>query len=152
MPRTKQTARKSTGGKAPRKQLGVQPKLEPQPPSKPTRPSTHWRECRDGPHDDLKPDEFLDPLDTLLGQFEARIVSATEETTDERCFEEIRYAVKKLVLALNKLNELEIWIETGEREDLLEFIDNYIKYAGVDINRLNAEFECDCLADHWRNW
>ncbi|WOO80164.1 uncharacterized protein LOC62_03G003676 [Vanrija pseudolonga] len=124
---TKQTARKVTGGKVPK------PYTPPERPApkKPVRPSTIWRATH---------------------WFELSIAQITAVATDSRCFKKVKWVVKHLVLRLNELNEYEEYIETGEREDLLEYIDDVIAYAGVNIDALNTAFECDCLADNWRDW
>lgn len=128
-------------------------KAEPPPARKtPARPSTRWRAWSDE-DDDRKPDAgFLDHLDALLDLFEARVAQATTSDTDSRCFEHVKTAVEHLVLGLNDLNEGEEYIETGEREDLLEYIDDVIAYAGVDVDALNAASGRCCLADEWRDW
>jgi len=63
------------------------------------------------------------------------------------------------VLALNKVNEQQgragsIGYETGEREELCEYIDASLEESGIDVRALEARREIDHgeIAGNWREW
>jgi len=67
--------------------------------------------------------------------------------------------VQRLVLALNAINEEHvraglIGIETGEREDLCDYINASLEEAGVDLVALEARNGIDRgeIAGRWRDW
>lgn len=103
----------------------------------------------------LYPDEFLKRADVLLTKFVSKIEGASKEANS---FPSIMESVKSLVLALNDLNYSEDFdvtvIETGEREDLCEFIHAVIVSQGFDLTALAAFAKC-CTTDltlQWREW
>jgi len=81
-------------------------------------------------------------FDTLIAKLIALGQNATEKDKVE--------LFKIAVLSLNKLNdEIEGLIETGEREDLCELIDQITIATGMDPkNYANG----DGIADEWRDW
>ncbi|WOO80166.1 Histone H33C [Vanrija pseudolonga] len=142
MARTKQTARKSTGGKAPRKQLA---------PQKPRRPSADWCDSRASEAARLAagellpryawasetyPDAFLEPLDAMLSAFEEDVALAVTTVPELRivC---VYPCIKKLVLSLNTLEK---YISGDEREDLIEYMRKVIEFAGIRSEDMEAEF------------
>lgn len=55
-------------------------------------------------------------------------------------------SVKKLVLALNKLNlKHDLRIETLEREELATFINDVVRATGLDAGNVD-------LTEAWREW
>jgi len=81
-------------------------------------------------------------FDTLINEL-ITIGEAAPEPEKVKCFE-------IAILALNELND-EIYglIETGEREDLCELIDQITLAAGLDP----ADYaDGDGIADQWRDW
>lgn len=76
--------------------------------------------------------KFLDSIITAAGQKKANGIYA---------------AVKKLVLSMNKLNEkYEGFIETLEREELVDYINKAVKLTGFTIDK-----EVD-VTEEWREW
>jgi hypothetical protein len=65
-------------------------------------------------------------------------------------------AIEALVITLNEINDDfdGAVIETGEREEFCEFIDQVVLAHGIDIGALAAANDCDPaeLTDQWRDW
>jgi hypothetical protein len=55
-------------------------------------------------------------------------------------------AVKKLVLSINKLNKKTRFIETGEREEFVTYIQKAVKLAGMNVKKGTD------LTSEWREW
>jgi hypothetical protein len=58
-------------------------------------------------------------------------------------------------MALNAIDEEHgSRIETGEREELCEYIDDVLTDAGIDVGGLTARRDIDRaeLTDEWREW
>ncbi len=67
--------------------------------------------------------------------------------------------VQRLVLALNAINEQQeraglIGVETGEREELCDYINASLEESGVDLVALEARNGIDRgeIAGRWRDW
>jgi hypothetical protein len=67
--------------------------------------------------------------------------------------------VKRVVLALNRVNELQvstgqIGIETDERDDLCVYIDESLRECEIDVDALTARngMESGEIAGRWRTW
>jgi hypothetical protein len=103
--------------------------------------------------DRLFPDAFLDRTETLLKEFVASVDQCSSSASD---FPKVMRSVETLVVALNKVNEDfdHGVIETDEREELCEFIDEVIVARGIDIEALAAAQNCDPyeITDQWREW
>lgn len=103
--------------------------------------------------DELFPDDFIARVDILLKAFAEAIDQCATTASD---FPRVMQSIQTLVLALNTVNEdfNEEVIETGEREDLCEFIDAVIIGRGIDIEALAAAQGCRRyeLTDEWRDW
>lgn len=82
----------------------------------------------------------IDETDRVLSQFIENLAIATKEKKANK----ILSAVKKVVLALNKLEEKFSHIETDEREELCSFILDAVENTG---------FQCNYdLTEEWREW
>lgn len=101
----------------------------------------------------LFPDEFIDRTDTALKLFVANISNCSPHQDD---YPKVRNAIKSLVLDLNKINDDfdGSVIETGEREEICDFIDDVIVAHGIDIDAYAEYLDCGRyeLADEWRDW
>ena len=99
----------------------------------------------------LFPVEMLDRTDVVLAAFEDE-VSRLQRSTDEQVFA----VVERVVVALNTVNEAfdGSAYETGEREQLCDYIDSVLTDAGVDIPALTARHGLRryALTDRWRDW
>lgn len=77
-------------------------------------------------------------LDSLIDNLEKLGANPHEE--------EILKIVKEVVIKLNELNEqYDDYIETGEREDLWEFIDAAARTAGLNTDGKD-------ITEDWREW
>ncbi|SCL32403.1 hypothetical protein GA0074692_3306 [Micromonospora pallida] len=97
----------------------------------------------------LWPEAFTAAVDAALAAYEAEVRSLVSPT-DEQVFA----SVERVVTALNAIDEPYGAIETGEREELCEYVDAVLTAAGVDVGELTARhglhrFE---LTDRWRDW
>lgn len=95
----------------------------------------------------LWPQEFIEAVDAALTAYEREVESLPAKTD-----EAIWAAVERVVLALNAADEA--CIETDEREDLCEYIDQVLAAEGVDVGALTARrgFSRHELTDQWRDW
>jgi hypothetical protein len=128
-----------------------------------TRPTERWRRETGNQQDavaagkisadeawapQLWPPDFTAAVDAALDAFE-------RETTDDwdPSDENVWNLVEQVVLALNHADG-EGHIETGEREELCEYIDQALTAAGVDVRGLTARrgIERAELTDKWRDW
>ena len=97
---------------------------------------------------------MIERTDSALVEFEREL-----PTIDQRSDEAIWDLVRRLVLTLNEIDEVEVsrgggGYETGEREDLCEYIDLSLTEAGVDLDGLAARQNIDRseITDKWRMW
>ncbi|TDO42313.1 hypothetical protein C8E87_6081 [Paractinoplanes brasiliensis] len=81
----------------------------------------------------LWPPAFTAAVDTVLAAYE-RDVAALDTASDEA----IWTAVETVVVGLNTADEPFGAIETGEREQLAEYVDAVLTDAGVDVAALTA--------------
>jgi hypothetical protein len=97
----------------------------------------------------LWPSDFTAAVDTVLAAYE-RDVAATDRTSDEAVWA----TVQTVVVGLNEADEQFGAIETGEREELAEYIDAVLTNSGVDVAALTARSGRDRgeLTDAWRDW
>ncbi|MGW6704152.1 hypothetical protein ACWGDE_04570 [Streptomyces sp. NPDC054956] len=128
------------------------------------RPTTSWREgvaseaeqLAAGTLDpdcacmaELFPHELLVATDAVLDSFEAELVGLSSAADAE-----VFAVVKRVVLALNAVDEVHSGYETGEREALCAYIDEALTEHGVDVVALTARHGLGRheLTDEWRNW
>ncbi|GAA3349143.1 hypothetical protein GCM10020358_70210 [Amorphoplanes nipponensis] len=97
----------------------------------------------------LWPAEATAAIDAVLAAYE-REIQSLPAVTDEAVWA----AVERVVLALNAVDEESAVIETGEREDLCEYIDAVLTEAGVDVAALTGRRDLHRgeLTDGWRDW
>ncbi|MCT9005917.1 hypothetical protein [Streptomyces rhizosphaerihabitans] len=99
----------------------------------------------------LFPDELLKATDAVLDTFEGE-VRRLGEAEDEQ----VLAVVERVVLALNAVNDAHGRgaYETGEREQLCDYIDRSLTEHGVDIVALTARHGLGRyeLTDEWRTW
>lgn len=99
--------------------------------------------------DELWPSDFVAAVDVALDSYEAAVRSFRSPSDDD-----IFRAVQHVVVALNDINEEHEAIETGEREELCEYIDAVLTEAGIDVQALTSRRGIDRaeLTDLWRDW
>lgn len=107
------------------------------------------------PHDDafaprLWPAAFTAAADAALADYEAAVARTGPDAPDE----ELWALVEGVVTALNAVDEEHQAIETGEREELAEYVDDVLTAAGVDVGALTARRGTgrEELTDRWRDW
>ncbi|MEU4476750.1 hypothetical protein AB0F68_01580 [Micromonospora sp. NPDC023966] len=99
---------------------------------------------------DLWPEAFIAAVDTALDAYEADVRSFSSPPDDK-----VFASVKRVVMALNAIDEEHgSRIETGEREELCEYIDDVLTDAGIDADGLTSRRNIDRaeLTDEWRDW
>ncbi|MFJ6833697.1 hypothetical protein [Streptomyces sp. NPDC091209] len=100
---------------------------------------------------ELFPDELLTATDAVLDTFEGEIPRLGEAADDQ-----VLAVVERVVLALNAVNDAHDRraYETGEREQLCDYIDQSLTEHGVDIAALTARHGLGRyeLTDEWRTW
>lgn len=99
----------------------------------------------------LFPEELLAATDAVLDTFETE-VQGLSEAADAQVFA----VVERVVLALNAVNDAlnGSAFETGEREELCDYIDEALTEQGVDVIALTARHGLGRyqLTDKWRRW
>ena len=99
----------------------------------------------------LWPESLLNSTDAALTGFEDNLRTLTSPS-DEDVFD----AVKSLILALNQINAQHggAGYETGEREELCDYIDASLSESGIDVEALAARKNIGRweITDRWRQW
>lgn len=105
-------------------------------------PTIEWkRRKKEG--DDSFTDKGIVAVESLLKDY---LLKLTELTTQKKA-SNIYSSIKKIVTSLNKINDkYDGFIETMEREELCEFINNVVRETGLDIDK-NID-----LTKEWREW
>jgi hypothetical protein len=118
------------------------------------RPSQQWQrrvsEAPAGSHaSELWPAGFITVVDEALVTFD-REIDGLEITDDDAVWA----AVGRAVRALNDADEKWHCIETGEREELCEYLDKALTAAGVDVVAFTGRrgLVSGELTDQWREW
>jgi hypothetical protein len=130
------------------------------------RPSDTWRrqveeEAAQLTHGALTPDQMcaaklwpetlLNSTDAALTEFEHNLRTLTSPSD-----EDVFGTVKRLILALNQINAQHggAGYETGEREELYDYIDASLSETGIDVEALAARENIGRweITDRWRQW
>lgn len=109
------------------------------------KPTIVWKERMIEYGDDLFTEEILELCDQVLSIFINKL-EALDQSNVNRDQEILEY-IKQAVIAFNELNdENDYFIETMEREELAEFIDNAARAAGLTVEK---GFD---ITEEWREW
>ncbi|MEU4691587.1 hypothetical protein [Actinoplanes sp. NPDC023714] len=126
------------------------------------RPSERWRHIVESERADVAagrvpeieaaaiqfwPPRFIAAVDAALARFE-QDVAALDPASDAAVLQ----AVERVVLALNEADHPEGLIESGERDELIAFIQRVLTLAGVDVHALLKRRGSDELTSPWRTW
>ncbi|ABQ07285.1 hypothetical protein [Flavobacterium johnsoniae] len=105
-------------------------------------PTIEWEKRRkNGDKEFTK--EKIGLIETLLKDYINTLIKLTKEKKASSIFN----SIKKLVLAINKINpKYDYFIETMEREELCQFINDIIRNTGLEFE---ANFD---LTEEWREW
>lgn len=102
----------------------------------------------------LWPQSLLVSTDAALATFENELREHVSASDDQ-----VLDVVRHVVLALNKINDEQVdegklGYETGEREELCEYIDATLAESGVDVDALAARRGIGRweITDEWRKW
>lgn len=114
-------------------------------------PTKEWRKEmeEDLKDEDLTPDEIkfnediLKTADSILNKFLLDMNNLDKTNVTE---EIVKREIKKVVLALNDYDKTKPFIDTGQREDLCEFIDKAIAATGYKLP------ETEDYTLEWREW
>lgn len=98
---------------------------------------------------ELWPADFTAAVDAVLDAYE-HDAATLDPTADEAVWA----AVERVVRGLNAADERHGAIETGEREELAEYIDGVLTDAGANVAALTARRGLSRaeLTDSWRDW
>lgn len=101
--------------------------------------------------DRLFPESLLIRTNQTLAAFEADLAKLSNTSDDQ-----VLAVVKRTILALNKVNHEhgETGYETGEREQLCDYIDDTLTEAGIDVAALASRRGIGryAITDEWRTW
>lgn len=102
----------------------------------------------------LWPESLRASTDAALATFEEELKSLGSPSDDE-----IFRLVRRVVLVLNEINNEHVragktGYETGEREELCDYIDASLQESGIDVATLTARREIGRweITDEWRHW
>ena len=95
------------------------------------------------------PAAFTDDVDAVLTLFERKI-----EKADLNSHHDVWVLIKDVVTALNSASERWKLIETGEREELCQYIEDALTEAGAELEAVvsRAGMERREMTDEWREW
>ncbi|MGW5780884.1 hypothetical protein [Streptomyces sp. NPDC003863] len=98
---------------------------------------------------ELFPEELLVATDAVFDAFEEELPGLAGAEDGQ-----IFAVVERVVLALNAVDETHCGFETGEREELCDYIDKALAEHGVDVVALTARHGLGRyqLTDQWRDW
>ena len=80
--------------------------------------------------------------DSVLNAFIDQLIAAAEQKKASAIYS----ATKKFVLGMNKLNNHHPFIDTMEREELVEYIHKAIRLTGIKMD------DGIDLTEEWRSW
>ena len=105
-------------------------------------PTTEWKRRQDE-GDNLFTDKGINVIESLLKDY----IKTLTELTNQKKATNIYNSIKKIVIAINKINDKhDAFIETLEREELCDFINGVIRKTGLEIEQ-NID-----LTEEWREW
>ncbi|MBK8808292.1 MAG: hypothetical protein IPO21_17365 [Bacteroidales bacterium] len=105
-------------------------------------PTTEWKR-RQNEGDNLFTDKGINVIESLLKDY----IKTLTELTNQKKATNIYNSIKKIVIAINKINDKHAgFIETLEREELCDFINGVIRKTGLEIEQ-NID-----LTEEWREW
>ncbi|MFF2847098.1 hypothetical protein ACFVT5_12265 [Streptomyces sp. NPDC058001] len=100
----------------------------------------------------LFPESLLDATDGALAGFEAEVAGLSAGASDDEVFG----VVERVVVTLNGINEAHggSGFETGEREELCDYIHRTLTGHGIDIPALAERNGMGAheITDKWRDW
>ena len=101
--------------------------------------------------DQLFPDQFIADTELVLIEFAGAIAA-----TEARDYGSVMHSIMSLVVKLNENNDKydgEV-IETGEREQLCQYIEDVISESTIDLEAYAKSRVCDKneITDLWREW
>jgi hypothetical protein len=103
----------------------------------------------------LWPDGMIRDTDEVLDRFDADVAGLVRHRWEPATDEEIFEVVRRTVLALNAVDaQHDDAYETGEREQLCEYIDSVLDEAGIDVDALASRHRITRheITDEWRTW
>jgi hypothetical protein len=102
----------------------------------------------------LWPESLLVNTDAALATFEDELHELASASDHQ-----VLDVVRRVVLTLNKINDEHVRVgkmgyETGEREELCEYVDATLGESGVDVDALAARRGIGRweITDEWRRW
>lgn len=102
----------------------------------------------------LWPESLRSGTDAALASFEAELAALKSSTGAD-----VLGVVERVVLTLNKINEQHVTAglvgyETGEREELCDYITSSLRESGIDVEALEERNGADRgdIAGRWRAW
>ena len=95
------------------------------------------------------PVAFTADVDAALTLFERKI-----ERADLNSHHDVWVSIKDVVTALNSVSERWELIETDEREELCQYIEDALTEAGADLDAVASRAGIDRseMTDEWREW
>jgi hypothetical protein len=134
------------------------------------RPTAYWREqvvvekarvasATLDPNDafavELWPERMIQDTDEVLDRFDTAVAGLVEHRLEVASDAEIFEAIRCVVLYLNAVDARHDGpYETGEREQLCEYIESALERADIDVGAFAARHRITRheITDEWRDW
>ncbi len=105
---------------------------------------------------DLFPEDMLAETDEVLSEFERDVAALVEHRWAPASDSDIFRVIERTVRALNVVNDRHggAAYETGEREQLCEYIETVLDAAGIDVDAFAGRHGITRheITDEWREW
>jgi hypothetical protein len=104
---------------------------------------------------ELWPEPMIQETDGVLDRFDTAVADLVEHRFGAASDAEIFEVIRRVVLDLNEVDARHDGpYETGEREQLCEYIENALDKAGIDVDALAARHRMTRheITDEWREW
>jgi hypothetical protein len=104
---------------------------------------------------ELWPEPMIHETDEVLDRFDTTVADLVEHRFEAAPDAEIFEVIRRVVLDLNAVDARHDGpYETGEREELCEYIENVLDEAGIDVDALATRHRMTRheITDEWRDW
>jgi hypothetical protein len=104
---------------------------------------------------ELWPEEMIQDTEAVLDRFDADVADLVAHRAEVAPDAEIFEVIRRTVADLNAVDTRHDGpYETGEREQLCEYIENALEGAGIDVDALAARHRMTRheITDEWREW
>ncbi len=101
------------------------------------------------------PDAMIRDTEDVFDRFDADVGNLVDHRAEVASDTEIFEVIRRVVVELNDVDARHDGpFETGEREQLCEYVENILERAGIDVDALAARHRMTRheITDEWREW